>query len=74
MKRRFEVPYSDPKWWWEGSFIPICFECEHFQGMINGKARCNVFSDGISKEIISSKYDEHNHSACLEFNQYLHSN
>ena len=61
MKKRFVEPYSDPRWWWEGKYIPVCFECAHFDGMVKGKPRCKAFPEGIPREIIQSctfKHDE----------------
>ena len=51
MDRRFKVPYSNPRWWWNGDYVPICFDCSYFQGMIKGKPRCEALPDGIPKEM-----------------------
>ena len=59
MKKRFPVPYSDPRWWWEGDYIPVCFECTHFQGMIKRKLRCKAFPEGIPDEIVQSRTFNH---------------
>lgn len=52
MKKRFPIPYSDPRWWWEGSYIPTCFECTHFQGRVEGEIRCKAFPSGIPRELM----------------------
>lgn len=62
MKKRFSVPYSDPRWWWEGTFIPVCFECAHFEGMVKGKPRCKAFPDGVPRELICSETFRHHSS------------
>ena len=59
MNKRFQVPYSDPRWWWVNSFSPICFDCTHFHGMIERKPRCDAFPDGIRREIILSSEQKH---------------
>lgn len=51
MDNRFLTPYSHPRWWWEGSYIPICFSCAHFKGLIQGKMRCQAFPEGIPQEL-----------------------
>lgn len=58
MKKRFPVPYSDPRWWWGGPGIPPCFECEHFQGMVDNAIRCAAFPDGIPNEVFGSPHTE----------------
>lgn len=55
MEKRFPTPYSDPRWWWEGSYIPICFECKHFQGAWKGAPRCKAFPNGIPRELMREK-------------------
>ena len=52
MTFRFVVPYSDPRWWWEGP-IPKCFHCDHFRGLVDGKKRCLAFPDGIPGKFIA---------------------
>ena len=59
MENRFKEPYSSPRWWWENSFCPVCFDCAHFQGRIKGKVRCEAFPDGIPREIILSPTEKH---------------
>ncbi len=59
MNKRFQVPYSDPRWWWINSFSPICFDCVHFHGMVQRKPRCDAFPDGIPREIILSSEQKH---------------
>lgn len=74
MKKRFAKPYSDPRWWWEGDYIPVCFECTHFDGMIEGKPRCKAFPEGIPRDFMK-KGAEHNapypgdHG--IQFKQYV---
>nr|DAW68330.1 MAG TPA: hypothetical protein [Caudoviricetes sp.] len=58
MKKRFSVPYSDPRWWWGGDFVPLCFGCAHFDGMVNGKVRCAAFPDGIPKAVFRGEHKE----------------
>ena len=55
MSDRFNVPYSHPRWWWEGNFLPDCFSCAHFRGRIKGKKICAAFPDGIPDEIFYSR-------------------
>lgn len=50
MDTRFNEPYSNPRWWWEGEHIPVCFGCAHFRGASKGKIRCLAFPDGIPVE------------------------
>lgn len=52
MNKRFPNPYSDPRWWWSGDYIPACFECAHFQGALTGLPRCKAFPDGIPRELM----------------------
>ena len=52
MDKRFDVPYSHPRWWWGGNYIPACFDCAHFFGRVNGKVCCKAFPDGIPKELL----------------------
>ena len=59
MKKRFPVPFSDPRWWWqETTPVPKCFDCGHFQGMVDGKVRCAAFPDGIPKEVFRGTHTE----------------
>lgn len=58
MKKRFEVPFSDPRWWWGGNYTPKCFECAHFQGMVDRKVRCAAFPDGIPIEVFRGIHNE----------------
>lgn len=58
MKKRFEVPFSDPRWWWGGNYTPKCFECAHFQGMVGRKVRCAAFPDGIPIEVFRGIHNE----------------
>ena len=60
MEKRFSVPYSDSRWWWEGSYIPACFECKHFQGAWKGLPRCKAFPNGIPRELMQreAKHDK----------------
>lgn len=60
MKKRFVKPYSDPRWWWEGKFTPVCFDCIHFEGMVEGKPRCKAFPEGIPRDLMKqdAKHDE----------------
>lgn len=51
MDTRFTEPYSAPRWWWEGSYIPACFACAHFRGAIKGKVVCTAFPEGIPPEL-----------------------
>lgn len=60
MPGRFEHPYSHPRWWWVNNFIPECFNCAYFRGMVNSKPRCKAFPDGIPQDIILSKEPVHN--------------
>ena len=59
MPDRFKEPYSHPRWWWVNDYVPSCFNCAHFEGMIKGKPRCAAFPDGIPKDIILSKEPAH---------------
>lgn len=59
MDNRFQVPYSHPRWWYEGEHVPICFGCVHFRGMVEGKVRCAAFPEGIPKEL-TTKNAVHN--------------
>ena len=51
MDKRFLLPYSEPRWWWEGTYIPVCFECAHFRGAQNGKIVCLAFPNGIPTQL-----------------------
>ena len=51
MKKRFEVPYSAPRWWYAGGGVPACFGRTHFMGAVNSKIVCKAFPDGIPKEL-----------------------
>lgn len=51
MDTRFEEPYSNPRWWWEGDYVPNCFECTHFRGAHKGKIVCLAFPDGIPEKL-----------------------
>ena len=51
MDTRFQAPYSNPRWWWGGDYVPVCFDCAHFQVRVHGKPRCDAFPDGIPKEM-----------------------
>ena len=57
MKKRFPVPYSDPRWWWDPQFgvLSACFDCADFMGRIEGKICCRAFPDGIPKELFLSE-------------------
>lgn len=59
MENRFSVPYSNPRWWWDGDYTPVCFDCAHFQGAWKGKPRCKAFPDGIPRELMrrGAKHD-----------------
>lgn len=46
MDERFVKPYSDPRWWWDGTYTPVCFHCAHFRGASEGKIRCLHFRMG----------------------------
>lgn len=78
MKNRFIEPYSDPRWWWEGNFVPICFECAHFEGMVKSKPRCKAFPEGIPREIIGSRACRHDEPYSgdhgIQFKQYVDEN
>ena len=52
MDERFKIPYSNPRWWWEGKYLPSCFDCAHFRGAEKGKIRCLAFPDGIPRELM----------------------
>ena len=52
MDNRFKEPHSHPRWWWEGSYIPACFHCKHFQGVIKGKVCCKAFENGIPNDLL----------------------
>lgn len=56
MDKRFSVPYSHPRWWWNGSYIPNCFHCAHFRGAIKGKICCIAYPDGIPKELLKEGF------------------
>lgn len=60
MDNRFKEPYSHPRWWWAGDYIPGCFYCIHFNGLVDGKPRCNAFPNGIPKEFMGTKEIKHN--------------
>ena len=51
MDERFKEPYSNPRWWWAGDYIPYCFDCAHFRGAVKGKIVCAAFPDGIPPEL-----------------------
>lgn len=51
MDSRFQEPYSHPRWWYGGNYMPACFVCSYFRGMIRRKVRCTAFPDGIPKEL-----------------------
>ena len=51
MDHRFQQPHSHPRWWYGGDYVPACFQCSHFRGMIGGKVRCAAFPDGIPTEL-----------------------
>lgn len=79
MKKRFPVPYSDPRWWWDPQYgiLSACFNCAHFMGRIEGEIRCKAFPDGIPKAILRSKEIIHNKSYPgdhgIQFEQYVDS-
>lgn len=60
MDDRFKIPYSHPRFWWEGDYIPTCFTCIHFRGAYRGKIRCEAFPGGIPKGFIDEE-EIHNH-------------
>ncbi len=43
MPERFREPHSHPRWWWVNDFVPSCFECAHFDGMVKGEAQVCSF-------------------------------
>ena len=51
MDNRFSAPYSHPRWWFEGSYTPSCFDCAHFRGAQKGKMVCLAFPDGIPLQL-----------------------
>lgn len=74
MDSRFSVPYSHPRWWHGGSYIPACFECAHFRGALKGKIVCLAFPDGIPPElgrkgVIHDKPYPGDHG--IQFEQYV---
>ena len=52
MDNRFSAPYSHPRWWFEGSYTPSCFDCAHFRGAQKGKMVCLAFPDGIPEDVL----------------------
>jgi len=55
MDNRFQVPYSNPRWWYAGDNPPACFDCLHFRGMVQGVVRCTAFPNGIPQELTTSR-------------------
>ena len=51
MDNRYSAPYSHPRWWFEGSYTPSCFDCAHFRGAQKGKMVCLAFPDGIPLQL-----------------------
>lgn len=74
MDERFKEPYSEPRWWWEGKFIPACFECTHFRGWSKSKGaiHCLVFPDGISRDVMTRdpRHEDSLSNICESFKQY----
>ena len=52
MDTRFQTPYSNPRWWWDGDYLPTCFSCTYFRGAIRGEICCEAFPEGIPAELM----------------------